>query len=141
MMIVLGLYYLIGIGSVIFSLCNKNKPKEWLYYLFLVLYGGFGVHQFYAKNLPRAVVRLTAGFINLPFFLLFINGLFRVLADGYDDPAYGLIILGALGGILPASLILILFVLDLEGMKLIKKVEDGENQIKGTESNEKNHNV
>ena len=46
MMIVLGLYYLIGIGSVIFSLCNKNKPKEWLYYLFLVLYGGFGVHQF-----------------------------------------------------------------------------------------------
>lgn len=53
-MIGLGLYYLIGIGSVIFSLCNKNKPKEWLYYLFLVLYGGFGVHQFYAKNLPRA---------------------------------------------------------------------------------------
>ena len=141
MMIVLGLYYLIGIGSVIFSLCNKNKPKEWLYYLFLFLYGGFGVHQFYAKNLPRAVGRLTAGLVNLPFFLLFINGLFRVLADGYDDPAYGLIILGTLGGILPASLILILFVLDLEGMKLTKKVEDGENQIKGTESNENNHNV
>jgi|GEM_PF-3909875 hypothetical protein len=130
MMIGLGLYYLIGIGSVIFSLCNKNKPKEWLYYLFLVLYGGFGVHQFYAKNLPRASSRLTAGLVNLPFFLLFINGLFRVLADGYDDPAYGLIFVGVLGGILPTLVIIILCVLDLAGMKSNEKVENGENQKK-----------
>lgn len=132
-MIVLGVYYLIGIVSVIFSLCNKNKPKEWLYYLFLVFYGGFGVHQFYAKNLPRAASRLAAGLVNLPFFLLFINGLFRVLSYAYDDPAYGLIFLGALGGILPASVILILCVRDLDGMKSNAKDEDGEKQTKETE--------
>lgn len=133
MMIVLGVYYLIGIVSVIFSLCNKNKPKEWLYYLFLVLYGGFGVHQFYAKNLPRAAGRLTAGLVNLPFFLLFINGLFRVLACGYDDPAYGLIFLGFLGGILPTLVILILCAFDLDGMKSNAKDEDEEKQIKKAE--------